>query len=45
MAVATKTRMIACATSFDTFHSTIEHRASIEKGTQSLLICCVSPSG
>jgi cystathionine gamma-synthase len=33
MAVAAKTRLIARATSFGSPHSTIEHRASIEKGT------------
>ncbi|WP_228037695.1 aminotransferase class V-fold PLP-dependent enzyme [Nodosilinea sp. LEGE 06152] len=34
MAVAAKTHLIARATSFGSPHSTIEHRASIEKGTQ-----------
>ncbi|MEO1067675.1 MAG: PLP-dependent transferase [Cyanobacteria bacterium J06638_6] len=34
MGVAAKTRLIARATSFGSPHSTIEHRASIEKGTQ-----------
>jgi cystathionine gamma-synthase len=34
MAVAAKTRLIARATSFGSPHSTIEHRASIEVGTQ-----------
>ncbi len=34
MAVAAKTRLIARATSFGSPHSTLEHRASIEKGTQ-----------
>lgn len=34
MAVAAKTNLIARATSFGSPHSAIEHRASIEKGTQ-----------
>jgi cystathionine gamma-synthase len=34
LAVAAKTRLIARATSFGSPHSTIEHRASIEVGTQ-----------
>lgn len=34
MEVAAKTKLIARATSFGSPHSTIEHRASIEKGTQ-----------
>jgi len=34
MGVAAKTRLIARATSFGSPHSTVEHRASIEKGTQ-----------
>ncbi|WP_017300362.1 aminotransferase class V-fold PLP-dependent enzyme [Nodosilinea nodulosa] len=33
MGVAAKTRLIARATSFGSPHSTVEHRASIEKGT------------